>query len=179
MVQPPTSADEARPEPGRRDRASRFGGVDALVGATALLLAVLLAVWILPTYVRSPIAPRPLAMAPWFLPTATAGLIGVAGAALLARAWLRGGATAPGGGAAGRDPRGLAIAVGVLVLYPVLMPRLGALATGAALTLTLLAIARVGWLRLLVVGLLVPLVAWALFAEAIGIPLPRGRWLGI
>ena len=44
---------------------------DLVVGALALLLAVVLAVWLLPGYVRTPIVPRPLAMAPWFLPAVT------------------------------------------------------------------------------------------------------------
>lgn len=151
--------------------------VDVVVGALALLLALALGLWLLPTYVRTPIAPRPLAMAPWFLPAVTTGMIALAGLMLIARG-RRGGSAGDGAAAARHDARGLVAALAAVVLYPVLMPRLGALATGMLLTCGLLAIARVRRSQLAVVGLLVPLAAWALFAEAIGIPLPRGPWWG-
>ena len=76
-----------------------------------------------------------------------------------------------------RPARGLIVALAILVLYPVLMPRLGALATGIALTCGLLLLAGARPSRLAIVGLAVPFVAWLLFAEAIGIPLPRGLLL--
>ena len=146
---------------------------DLIVAGAALALAALLALWLIPSFVRSPVAPRPLAMAPWFLPAVTTGLIALSGSMLLARAWRTG--VARDDGAGGGDARGLLVALGVLVLFPVLMPRLGALATGIVLTLVLLLLARVGPLRLALVGILLPLAIWALFARGIGIPLPVGR----
>lgn len=144
---------------------------DLVVGVLALLLAGLLAVWLLPSYVRTPIAPRPLAMAPWFLPAVTTGLIGLAGVMLLARA--RRDRPAERGESA-RPARGLIAALAILVLYPILMPWLGALVTGIVLTCALLLLAGALPSRLAIVGLAVPFIAWLLFAEAIGIPLPRG-----
>ena len=168
-----TPADRPiRPAP--RRRVARAIGIDGVVGAVALILALLLAIWLLPNYVRSPIAPRPLAMAPWFLPAVTTGLIGLAGVMLLARAW-RGPATGSEGGTE-RDRRGLLAAIAAVALYPVLLPRIGALATGVVLTLGLLLTAGVGWRSLLIVGIAVPGLVWLLFSEAIGIPLPRPLW---
>ena len=148
----------------------RRWGADAAVGLVALVVAALLALWLLPSYVRTPIAPRPLAMAPWFLPAVATGLIALAGALLTVRARRVAPRPAP---AEGRDVRGLLVAVCAVALYPIFMPRIGALPTAILLTLGLLAVARVGWRTMIVAGLGVPLLVWLLFAEGIGVPLPR------
>ena len=154
---------------GHAEAAGRRWSADATVGLVALALAALLALWLLPAYVRAPIAPRPLAMAPWFLPAVTTGLIALAGVLLVARASR---IDAPKAPTEGRDRRGLLVAGVVVLLYPVLMPRIGALPTAILLTLGLLAVARVGWRTMIVAGVAVPLLAWLLFAEGIGVPLP-------
>ena len=148
------------------DRRAR--AADLRLGLVAVALAAVALLWLIPTYVRAPIAPRPLAMAPWFLPGIAASLFGLAGGALAVSAWRRGRASGDGhdpGGALPGDPppdgpppgepsegppgttapsvtslqhRGLATVLAALLAWLLLMPLVGAPATAAVVTLALL-----------------------------------------
>ena len=186
--------DPDRPDP-PSSPARRAARADLRLGLALLGAAALLGAWLIPTYVRSPMAPRPLAMAPWFLPGCVTALLGVASAALCTGAWRRGPgerADGPGstaGSTAGSeagpetgpppttDRRGLAVAFAALILWLVLMPLLGALPTAILVTLALTcfgaASRRPADLGLAVaVGVLGPAATWLAFVHLAGTPLP-------
>ena len=91
------------PDPPLTDDA-RARRADVRLGAIAVALSAIALLWLIPTFVRAPVAPRPLAMAPWFLPGIAAALFGLAGAALAISAGRRGG-NAPKGPRPGRRLR--------------------------------------------------------------------------
>ena len=160
---------------------------DVRLGLIAVALSVIALLWLIPTFVRAPVAPRPLAMAPWFLPGIAAALFGLAGAALAASAGRRGkasGAKPPSGNGPDAVPtpsvttlqhRGLATVLAALLAWLLLMPLLGALVTATVVTLALLlrdpSVSRT---VALAVGLVLPPLAWLAFTRLAGTPLPSG-----
>ena len=158
---------------------------DVRLGLIAVALSVIALLWLIPTFVRAPVAPRPLAMAPWFLPGIAAALFGLAGAALAVSAGRRGkapGAKPPDGDGPDAVPsvttlqhRGLATVLAALLAWLLLMPLLGALVTATVVTLALLlrdpSVSRT---VALAVGLVLPPLAWLAFTRLAGTPLPSG-----
>ena len=147
---------------------------DVATGILATALGLALALVVVPVFVRAPVAPQPLAMAPWFLPSAAAWLLAASGAALVVAALAR---PRDRGGEGGGDLRGLLRAGAALLAYAAAMPLLGAMTTGILLTTALAATSEgVTFRRALFVGIAVPVLAWLLFTELAGTPLPRGFW---
>ena len=147
---------------------------DVWLGVAACLVGLALALAAVPAFVRAPTEPRPLAMAPWFLPSVAAWMMVASGAALTIAALRR---PRDRGGEGGGEPLGLLRAALALVAYVALMPLLGAMTTGLLVTTALAATSEgVSWRRALGVGVAVPLLAWALFTQLAGTPLPRGPW---
>ena len=160
------------PSPSPPDAAARRRDLALALATTAL--GLLLALWVIPGWVRAPVEPRPLPMAPWFMPQIAAGLMAASGAALAVGAWRR---PRDRGGEGGGDPAGLVCALAALAAYVALMPALGALTTGVLVTGALVAASgAVGPWRAAAVGLGVPALAWLMFTELAGTPLPRGPW---
>lgn len=157
-----------RPDP------RRLAHVDVRLGIAACLLGLLLAVLIIPAFVRAPSPPRPVAMAPWFLPSASAWMMAVSGAVLVVGAWRR---PRDRGGEGGGELTGLLRAALALIAYVTVMPLLGAMTTGIFVTTTLAGTSKgISWPRALGVGVGVPVLAWLLFTQLAGTPLPRGPW---
>lgn len=146
---------------------------DATLGLAALGIGLALALWAVPAFVRAPVEPRPLPMAPWFLPLAAAWMLAAGGAALAYAAWRR---PRQRGGEGGGEPLGLLRAALATLAYVLLMPLLGAMTTGVLVTSALTLAAGQPPARAALVGLGVPAGAWALFTQLAGTPLPRGPW---
>ena len=163
----PAIPSRSPPDPVARRR-------DLALALATTALGLLLALWVIPVWVRAPVEPRPLPMAPWFMPQIAAGLMVASGAALAVGAWRR---PRDRGGEGGGDPAGLGRALAALAAYVALMPALGALTTGVLVTGALVAASgAVGPWRTAAVGLGVPALAWLMFSRLAGTPLPRGPW---
>ena len=166
------SSDTADPSAAPSAAPSATSRADLLCGLAALAAAAVLAVWILPVWVRVVSPPRPLALAPWMLPAAATAILGLAGAALAWRAR---------GGGPGPEPvvwRGFALGAAGVVAYAALMPPLGAVGAGAVLTAALV-VGRKGpraWPAALLTAFAATALAWAMFVPLAGTPMPRGPW---
>ena len=161
------------PDPGRTPGAPSMRA-DAWIGAASVLIGVALALFVVPAFVRAPTEPRPLAMAPWFLPQAAAWMLAASGTALVFAALRR---PRDRGGEGGGERPGLVRAATALIAYVALMPVLGAMTTGVLVTTALAATSQgIGIGRALAVGVAVPVAAWILFTQLAGTPLPRGPW---
>lgn len=147
---------------------------DVRLGSACCVLGLLVAFVVVPSFVRAPTPPRPVAMAPWFLPSAAAWMLVASGAALVFGALLR---PRHRGGEGGGELPGLLRAASGLLVYVVLMPVLGAMTTGILVTTALAATSDgISPGRALGVGVAVPVLAWVLFTQLAGTPLPRGPW---
>ena len=145
---------------------------DLLTGLASAFTAVALMVWIVPAWVPVFSPPRPVTLAPWMLPQASAAVLALAGLAL---AW-RG----RRGGAAPETTiwRGAALGAAGVLGYLAAMPALGAVGAGFALTAALV-LARKGaraWPAALATAAVATALAWAMFVPLAGTPLPRGPW---
>ncbi len=152
--------------------AARPSRLDLWIGLSAVAASMALMAVVIPIWVPVFSTPRPLGLAPWLLPQASAAILGLAGAALAWRA--RRGSDAP----ERTVWRGLALAVAGVGAYVVAMPLLGAIGTGVVLTVALV-LARKGpraWPAALATAAVAVGLAWAMFVALAGTPLPRGPW---
>ena len=171
---PATADDPGEREPNPVPGPSRSARPDVLLGVVCGIVGLLMALVVVPAYVRAPTPPRPVAMAPWFLPSVAAWMMVASGFALTIGALRR---PRDRGGEGGGEVPGLARAAAALIAYVALMPVLGAMTTGILVTTALAATsAGVSLGRALGVGIAVPVLAWLLFTQLAGTPLPRGPW---
>lgn len=162
------------PGPGPSAEGAPRTRADILIGASCAILGLVLALAVVPAFVRAPIPPDPVAMAPWFLPLSAAWMLAASGAALAAAALRR---PRDRGGEGGGEFSGLLRAGAALLAYVALMPVLGAMTTGILVTTALAATSEgVSPGRAISVGIAVPAFAWLLFTQLAGTPLPRGPW---
>lgn len=166
----PDRALDPAPPAGRPPRAR----TDVLIGAACACLGLVLALAVVPAFVRAPSPPRPIAMAPWFLPSAAAWMMVASGAALVVAATRR---PRDRGGEGGGEPWGLLRVGTALAAYAALMPLLGAMTTGILVTTALAGTSEgVSPGRAVAVGVAIPVLSWLLFTHLAGTPLPRGPW---
>ncbi|MBI3107744.1 MAG: tripartite tricarboxylate transporter TctB family protein [Candidatus Rokubacteria bacterium] len=111
---------------------------------------------------------------PGFLPVAAATLLGVLALALLVDTAVRRADESAGGGAgAARTPVFVMVA---LVLYALVLERVGYLAATGPLLALLLVLHRQRWPVIVGVTLVATLGSWWLFAVWLEVPLPRGTF---
>jgi putative tricarboxylic transport membrane protein len=111
---------------------------------------------------------------PGFLPIVAAALLGVLALALLVDALVRADRDGPrAAGAPGRTPL---VVMAALVLYAVVLERVGYLAATAPLLAVLLLLHRQRWPLAVALSAIATLGSWWLFAAWLEVPLPRGTF---
>lgn len=145
------------------------------ISLSLMAIATLLMGVLIPLFVKSPMPARPVAMAPWMLPQIAGGIMLLASCVLLVQA-LRGKTVEDADqSAAAVDVSGLFRGLIAVLAFPVLLPLAGALLTCFLIVFALIATSpgqSIAKAAVISAGL--SAMAWLMFSEIAGTPLPAG-----